>query len=186
MKSGVGKKREITLSGDFGDVAITVNGRRAEFRADGSIVVDTKGAVASLPANDAGGTKERAPPQVGQRMPDGSIYAGISPDTGKPFFAAPADAPLTYTFNQARDYATAFDAHGHKDWRVPTRSELNVLFENRAAIGGFKVSGSYPAGWYWSSSRYDPDTWAQRFSDGDQRLNYRCLASSLRCVRSGP
>jgi hypothetical protein len=33
---------------------------------------------------------------------------------------------------------------------MPTKSELNVLFNNRAAIGGFDLSGSEPSGWYWS------------------------------------
>ena len=28
-------------------------------------------------------------------MPDGSIYAGVSPDTGKPMYTTPKDAPLT-------------------------------------------------------------------------------------------
>jgi hypothetical protein len=125
-----------------------------------------------------------AAPKPGDRMEDGTLYAGISPDTGKPMYATPADAPLTYTFNQAKDYAAKLDAHGHKDWRVPSKSELNVLFQDRAAIGGFNETGSDPAGWYWSSS---PNNyyygWAQRFSDGDQGNVYRGDDSSLRCVR---
>src|SRR5712691_7330547 len=87
------------------------------------------------------------------RMPDGTVYAGISPATNEPMYATPNDAPLTYTFNQAQKYAAKLDAHGHHDWRVPTKGELNVLFQNRAAIGGFDESGSDPAGWYWSSSQ---------------------------------
>ena len=35
---------------------------------------------------------------------------------------------------------------------MPTKEELNVLFNNRAEIGGFNETGSDPAGWYWSSS----------------------------------
>ena len=73
-------------------------------------------------------------------MPDGTVLAGISPDTNKPMYATPADASLTMTFNEAQEYAAKLDAHGHKDWRVPTKAELNVLFNNRAAIGGFNVS----------------------------------------------
>jgi len=52
---------------------------------------------------------------------------------------------------------------------VPTKAELNVLFNNRAAIGGFNVSGSNPAGWYWSASPdYKRNAWCQRLSDGAQ------------------
>jgi len=64
---------------------------------------------------------------------------------------------------------TNLDAHGYKDWHVPTKAELNVLFNNRAAIGGFNVSGSGPAGWYWSASPYFKwCAWGQRLSDGAQ------------------
>jgi len=87
-------------------------------------------------------------------MPDGTVLVGISPDTNKPMYATPADASLTMTFNEAQEYAAKLDAHGHKDWRVPTKAELNVLFNDRAAVGGFDISGSIPAGWYWSASPF--------------------------------
>src|ERR1039458_577650 len=122
--------------------------------------------------------------KIGDAMPDGSVYAGTSPDSNKPMYTTPADAPLTYTFNQAQKYAEKLDAHGHKDWRAPTKAELNVLFQNRAAIGGFNEPGSHPAGWYWSSSQLNYNgAWAQRFSDGYQSINLKNYASSLRCVR---
>src|SRR5258706_11342423 len=116
--------------------------------------------------------------KIGDRMEDGTIYAGISPDTVKPMYATPKDAPLTYTFNEAQKYAKKLDAHGHQDWRVPTKEELNVLFNNRAAIGGFSVTGSLPAGWYWSASAYDEwYAWGQRFSDGYRYYNVKGLHS---------
>lgn len=123
--------------------------------------------------------------KIGDRMPDGTIHAGVSPDTGRVMYTTPADAPLVCTFNQAQDYALNLDAHGHKDWRAPTSAELNVLFRNRDAIGGFDESGSFPGGWYWSSSQYDYNTaWGQLFSDGQQfYLNLKYLESALRCVR---
>jgi hypothetical protein len=69
---------------------------------------------------------------------------------------------------------------------VPTNGELNVLFKNRAAIGGFNETSSGPAGWYWSSSLgYYNNMWAQRFSDGRQNtgLTYDTNHASLRLVR---
>jgi hypothetical protein len=116
-----------------------------------------------------------------RHIPDGAIHAGISPVTGKPMYTTPKDAPLTYTFDQAQAYCAALDT-GNKDWRVPTKAELNVLFQNRDAIGGFDTTGSIPAGWYWSSSRYTFTAWAQRFSDGFQDYGSKTYASSLRCV----
>ena len=124
------------------------------------------------------------PHHVGDRMADGTIYAGTSPDTGKAMYTTPLDAKLTYTFSQARKYAAALDTDGHHDWRVPTRSELNVLFQNRAAIGGFNISGLRPAGWYWSSPPGASDYGsAQRFSGGNRDYSTGILVSSLRCIR---
>jgi hypothetical protein len=135
----------------------------------------------------AGGCVETLPaePQVGDKMPDGSLYAGISPDTNKPMYAMPADAPLTMTFNEAQDYAAELDAHGHHDWRVPTNAELNLMFNNRAAIGGINAASTDPAGWYWSSSSLTQwGAWGQRFSsDGSQYHYPKGDHSCLRCVR---
>ena len=119
-----------------------------------------------------------------QRMPDGTVYAGASPYARTSTYTTPADAPGLYTWKKGAEYCAALDAGGHRDWRVPTKGELHVLFENRDAIGGFNISGSYPAVWYWSSSQFDYDSaWDQRFSDGDQGINLKLDGSSLRCVR---
>src|SRR5262249_43471600 len=129
-------------------------------------------------------TEER---RIGDRMEDGTVYAGISPDTGEKMFTTPEDAPLTMKWERAMDYAAMLEAHGRKDWRVPTRAELNVLYENRdkgALKGTFNVTGSYPAGLYWSSTEGNyADAWTQRFSDGNQGWDNEDLDSSLRCVR---
>jgi hypothetical protein len=124
---------------------------------------------------------------IGDEMDDGTIYAGISPDTHNPMFATPRDAPGTYTFNEAARYANHLDAHGHHDYHVPSQGELNVLFENRnkgKLKGTFNESDSGPAGRYWSSSQDgDLAAWEQRFSNGSQFSYFRHYASSLRCVR---
>ena len=75
---------------------------------------------------------------------------------------------------------------GHEDWRVPTKSELNVLWENHddgALKGTFNRGGSDPAGWHWSST--EPNiwcAWAQRFTDGNQSPQDNYGEESLRCV----
>jgi len=113
------------------------------------------------------------PARIGIQMQNG-VYAGISPDTHKPFYTTPADAPETYTWSEGTAYCSALDASGHKGWRVPTQGELNVEFNNRASIGGFNLSGSYNAGWYWSSSpSFGSNAWAQRFIDGYQGSSRR-------------
>jgi hypothetical protein len=126
---------------------------------------------------------------AGHRMEDGTIYAGISPDTGKPVYTAPTDASRRMTFNEAADYAKKLNGNkylGHDDWRVPTQVELNVLFNNRAAIGAFDQSGSYPSGCYWSSTPAHQGAWNVRFSEGQQGNFRQADYSSVRLVRSGP
>ena len=138
------------------------------------------GAYSSISADRRSGSG----PRPGDRMPDGTVYAGAL--DGRAIYTAPKDAPLTYTFNEAAKYARKLCAEkylGHDDWRVPTEAELNVLFQNKAAIGGFNVSGSGSAGWYWSSTSAILDAWARRFGDGGVDGKYKNAALSLRCVR---
>jgi hypothetical protein len=126
--------------------------------------------------------------QIGDEMPDGTIFVGISPTTHKPMYTTPRDAPGVYEINQAGQYAKNLDAHGHHDFHAPSKRELNVLWENRnqgKLKGTFNETGSDPAGWYWSSTpNFINIAWAQRFSDGYQNTKYfRNIDSSLRCVR---
>src|ERR1700681_97067 len=37
---------------------------------------------------------------AGGKMPDGTIYAGVSPDTGQRMYTTPADAPGAYTWSE--------------------------------------------------------------------------------------
>jgi hypothetical protein len=46
-----------------------------------------------------------------------------------------------YKLEHAEHYCDALAAHGHDDSHLLERGELNVLFENRAAIGGFDENG---------------------------------------------
>lgn len=121
---------------------------------------------------------------IGTVMKDGTVYAGISPETAREMYTMPANVPKPMRFREAVAYAAAVEAHGHKDWRVPTKTELNVLFGNQEAIGGFNFP-DLPT-WYWSSSsRCEWSAWGQRFTDGRQDYGYDGLYSSVRLVRSG-
>jgi len=138
--------------------------------------------------------------KIGDEMPDGTIYAGISPDTGKATYTMPQDAPGAFTFNSAARYAETLDAHSHKDWRVPTQNELDVLYQNRdkgKLKRTFDETGlehrqySCP-GRYWSSSAVNDSGWsafddsyakAKCFNDGKLYRTFRDFPSSLRCVR---
>lgn len=91
-------------------------------------------------------------------------------DPGSPHEAARLCANLT--------------AHGHTDWYLPARDELNMLVNNSAAIGGFDRSGSWPSGYYWTSSESNNlYAWYLRFSDGFQFDLIKNSGLSVRCVR---
>jgi hypothetical protein len=122
-------------------------------------------------------------------MRDGTIYVGMSPDTETPMYAMPLDAPMAMRWNEAMDYAARFEGCSHKDWRLPTAGELNVLYKARnqgALKGTFNETGGYESGWYWSSAE-DRDgadfAWDQRFDDGNRGWDRKSNKSSLRLVR---
>ncbi|MFD0980332.1 hypothetical protein [Tropicimonas aquimaris] len=71
------------------------------------------------------------------------------------------------------------------EWYLPAQEELNVLYVNRSAIGGFNESGSLPAGYYWSSTEYaNSHARHQRFNDGSVFTHPpKDTALSVRCVR---
>jgi hypothetical protein len=116
--------------------------------------------------------------RIGDKMPDGTIYAGLSPDSGRALYTTPEDEKTAFNFNEARDHAEALDAHGHHDWRVPTKGELDALFASRAVIGGFD-----DAGCYWSSTRiFSYLASAHCFSNGQPVSKSTADWLSLRCV----
>lgn len=122
--------------------------------------------------------------KCGTVMPDGTIYAGVSPDTGKAFYAAAQDGPGLMSWRRAQDYASQSNAHGRGDWRLPTPGELDVMFNNRAAIGNFDGAGPFHVEWYWSSSESNSNNaWFQKFSDGNQIICGKRHGLAVRCVR---
>lgn len=128
-----------------------------------------------------------ANPAVGQLCADGSRYAGLS--GGARMFATASDAPggASYSWDAAAAYCSAATTHGKSDWRVPTISELQTLFNGRFAISGFNTS--YELGLYWSSTKVDSDlAWAFYFYDGSNRqvewpYDYGPQQWNVRCVR---
>jgi hypothetical protein len=148
------------------------------FRGQTSTAVIEMAAATLEAGNFASATNEPKQPEIGVETPEG-IYAGISPDTGKPFYAVPQTPSKSMKWGEAAGYAKNLGA------RLPSKGELKILFDNRAKIGGFNVTGPFPANSYWSASEYE-DTglaWCQRFSDGHQYFNVKEDYGAVRCVR---
>jgi hypothetical protein len=116
--------------------------------------------------------------KAGERMPDGSIYAGLSPTTGSPMYTTPADAPHACTFREARRYAFNLDAHGNRDWRVPTRAEMKALLAMRDVIDGLGSSC------YLASAPGTKVVAALVASSAKAVIAAKPPRASLRCVRA--
>jgi hypothetical protein len=64
-------------------------------------------------------------------------------------------------------------------WRLPTKEELNILYQNRVVIGGFTNS------LYWSSTEIDYlNAWSQGFVYGIQLTNSNTNPVYVRAVRT--
>ena len=68
--------------------------------------------------------------------------------------------------------------NSYNDWYLPSKDELNKLYVNREAIGGF--AGEY---YYWSSSEYNNGyAWLQSFFNGIQYFKFATFR--VRAVRA--
>lgn len=69
-----------------------------------------------------------------------------------------------------------------RDWRMPTRYELDELYTQRVAIGGF-IEGLYLSS---TESNYNDHVWCQNFGNGIQdKSGYKYSNQwSIRCVRT--
>jgi hypothetical protein len=68
---------------------------------------------------------------------------------------------------------------GYSDWYLPSKDELNKLYLNKDAIGGFVTD------FYWSSSEGGYNgAWGQYFYNGNQLANFKPNASFVRAVRA--
>jgi len=66
--------------------------------------------------------------------------------------------------------------NGYSDWFLPSKSELNLLYQQRNFFANFEY------GYYWSSSEYDTiNVWNQYFPYGPQ---FYANKSSMACVRA--
>jgi hypothetical protein len=80
---------------------------------------------------------------------------------------------------RAATVARAFQGGGKTDWSLPSKDELNKMYLQRSAIGGFA------SGIYWSSSELDElYAWDQSFGDGYPANANKPVAQYVRPVRA--
>ena len=72
---------------------------------------------------------------------------------------------------------------GYSDWYLPSKDELNQLYINRVAIGGF--TGGFTGMKYWMSKEQDNNFGAiQDFGNGNLYITSKNSACYVRAVRS--
>lgn len=75
--------------------------------------------------------------------------------------------------------AHKLELNGHNDWFLPSKDELNLMYQLRNKIGGFNNP------FYWSSTENSPlYAWAQNFKDGHQDYGNKNSAPSFRAIRA--
>jgi hypothetical protein len=69
---------------------------------------------------------------------------------------------------------------GFSDWYLPSKDELDALYTNRVAIGGFD-----PGQYYWSSTQFSStDGWLQNLTFGNQANDGKTSTYNVRAIRS--
>jgi hypothetical protein len=81
-------------------------------------------------------------------------------------------------------YAAKFCDHlelnGYSDWFLPSKDELNLLYEKRTLVGGFN-----PYAFYWSSSESSENSaWSQFFGEGTQIKSDKTNNFNVRLIRA--
>lgn len=130
--------------------------------------------------------------KIGQKMKDGTIYAGLSPQTGAELFVMPSDASVKMDFNEAGKHMAQINkdkVFGQQDWRLPSKAELSLLYHNRNKGHLKRTFESKATGtddFYVSASQtFCPNgSWVQRFADGEQDIQTLSSKHRVRYVRS--
>ena len=76
------------------------------------------------------------------------------------------------------DYSVTVDGITYGDWYLPSLYELNLLYLQKAVVGGFASN------FYWSSTEDDISAWYQTFNDGFQSTNDKSNPGYVRAVRA--
>lgn len=87
--------------------------------------------------------------------------------------------PGSYAAQVCAVYSVTENGVTYDDWFLPSKDELNKLYEQKFAVGGFAVD------YYWSSSEDNASfAWNQYFGDGGQYLSFKDVDHRVRAVRA--
>lgn len=120
-------------------------------------------------------------PRIGRYWDgQGGIYAGIA--RGQAFdyhlILSIEDGKRDVIWTAANEWTNGIEFDGHRDFRLPTRSEAALLYAN--------VRDHISEHWHWTNEEYPPDKecmWAEAFSYGRQADCRKTDACRARAVR---
>jgi hypothetical protein len=88
------------------------------------------------------------------------------------------DLSTSATWGSADDLCNGSEINGYSDWRLPTRSELGVIYNNKSVISG--LNGSF----YWSSEKYGSYYYYYDMRSGAVDYGDEDYGKAVRCVRT--
>jgi hypothetical protein len=82
---------------------------------------------------------------------------------------------------RAAQLCASLNFNGYKDWFIPSKDELDLMYKNLKRKGLGSLNGSY----YWSSSQVNTvNSWNQSFRGGSQRKYFKNDTDAVRAVRA--
>ena len=82
------------------------------------------------------------------------------------------------TAGTAADICANLTLGGYSDWFLPSKDELNEMYQNKSTIGGFANNI------YWSSTEYNNGAWLQYFFNGIQNVDGKFYPNAVRAIRA--
>jgi len=118
---------------------------------------------------------KRLPLEIGDIGPGGGLIFYIE---GNKAFECSELLGEAY-WEKAKRMCAEYRGGGYRDWYLPTKEELNLIYENLKKTGKIMDDN-----WYWSSSSSSTNSaWFQSFNSGGQDDLYKSGTISVRAVR---
>jgi len=108
------------------------------------------------------------------------LYAGKS-NTNLVIAGQSIDDGYSYAARVCNEYTATMGGVTYGDWYLPSKHELNLLYQQRAIVGGFSGGG------YWTSNESTTNyqaAWYQNFSTGNQNIDNKVAAAYVRAIRA--